>query len=140
MNTKAWLLIAVSAAGDTGLTPIQLQKSLFIIGKSLKLKNYYNFTPYSYGPFDQQIYIDAEILSAKLLLNVTYDKSYRYPRYIISNKGLEEAKDIRKKVKDEKVDFIFKTVGFIKSLSFKQLLKIVYETYPSFAVNSIFKG
>ncbi|OGM28159.1 hypothetical protein A2962_02110 [Candidatus Woesebacteria bacterium RIFCSPLOWO2_01_FULL_39_61] len=140
MDKKSWLLLVVSSSGDTGLTPIQLQKSLFIIGQSLKLKDFYDFVPYSYGPFDSQIYIDAETLSSENLINMTYENSHRYPKYEISSSGLDKVKEIKKQTKDDETEFVSKTVNFVKSLSFKQLLKIVYEAYPAYAVNSIFRG
>jgi len=140
MKTRDWLLITVNAAGDEGLSPVQLQKTLFLIGQTLNLKSFYNFTPYSYGPFDSQVYSDAEELSANGQININYDKARTYPRYIISDKGQDQSVVLEKKIKNTEVELVHKTTEFVKRLSFKQLLKIVYEAYPSFAVNSIFKG
>lgn len=138
MKVSDWILITVDYAKEEGLTPIQLQKTLFLIGQSLKLKDFYNFVPYSYGPFDSQIYSDAELLSIDGCINVTYN-GRSYPHYKISVTGSERASEIKAKMEKKDTDFIEKTVEFVKSLSFKELLKAVYKSYPAYAVNSIFK-
>lgn len=140
MIPQNWTLLVVSSAGDAGLTPVQLQKSLFLIGQALSLKKYYNFTPYSYGPFDGEIYKDAENLETKGYLVISYNNNRSFPTYIITQMGSEFATSLKSQIDKKKSAFVGKLVGYVKSLSFRQLLKIIYNNYPQYAVNSIFRG
>lgn len=138
MNRKNILLLALANAENTGLSPVQLQKTLFLIGESLKPKKYYNFTPYSYGPFDSQIYLDAEDFSSQGLININYKKNEHYPNYVVSLKGSEKGKKLKSKSETKEVEFIQETVDFVKKLTFRQLLTVIYENYPQYSVNSVF--
>ena len=73
MNRKDYLLLVVAAAGSTPLTPVQLQKSLFLVKENLPEipVPFYEFEPYDYGPFDVEVYSDADSLASEgLLLSV----------------------------------------------------------------------
>jgi hypothetical protein len=68
MERKHWTLLVLAAAGGDPLTPVQLQKTLFLLEKErpeVSGRNYYRFTPYAYGPFDSRVYADAEILASE---------------------------------------------------------------------------
>lgn len=61
MERKDFLLLAV-AAGEEPLTPVQLQKSLFLISEAnlaAVTTPLYEFEPYHYGPFCPSIYDDV---------------------------------------------------------------------------------
>ena len=61
-----WTLLAICAGGFRGLSPVQLQKTLFLLGKQLPeavTADFYDFQAYHYGPFDRTVYVDAERLS-----------------------------------------------------------------------------
>jgi hypothetical protein len=65
MQRQDWLLLVLCAAHQEGLTPVQLQKSLFLVGQELPRhvrSHFYAFFPYNYGPFDPQICRDADRL------------------------------------------------------------------------------
>ena len=65
MERQRWTLLAIDEAAPSGLSPVQLQKTLFLIGKNLTREvgdSYYSFVPYNYGPFDAHVYSDAEVL------------------------------------------------------------------------------
>ena len=79
MNRKDILLIVVNRAGVNPLTPVQLQKSLFLVAKANLPElpaPFYDFEPYNYGPFCKAIYTDADDMQAAGLV-------YRIP----SSKG-----------------------------------------------------
>lgn len=138
MTRKEWLLLVIAKAGTTGLTPIQLQKTLFLAGQAYKLKgDYYNFIPYNYGPFDHQIYKDAEELAVNEHILI-YSDSNPYRKYLITPLGQIEANSLMQK--DKKIaKFAEELVTFVKSLRFKELLRVIYKNYPHFAANSIFR-
>ena len=53
MDRKDILLVVVASGNGTPLTPVQLQKSLFLISENLKGEipdPFYDFGPYHYGP------------------------------------------------------------------------------------------
>ncbi len=99
MKPQDWTLLAISAAKGRGLSPIQLQKSLFLLERRLSKEElgeqFYEFVPYNYGPFDVKIYQDAKYL-------------------------------------DE-------VVTWILGLSFRDLVRAIYEAYPQFRANSVFQ-
>src|SRR5439155_6656754 len=52
---SAWVLLALLAAEGHSLTPVQLQKCLFLLGSRRPKdvgRDFYHFRPYDYGPFD----------------------------------------------------------------------------------------
>ena len=64
MDRKYWTLLALGAAEGKALTPVKLQKTLFLLGQVFpKMEDFYNFVPYDYGPFNASIYEDAKILA-----------------------------------------------------------------------------
>src|SRR5436190_18669612 len=78
MEPKDWTLLVISAADSRGLSPVQLQKSLFLLERRLseeapaeKLgESFYEFVPYNYGPFDVKVYQDAEALEERGLVTI----------------------------------------------------------------------
>ena len=66
MASRECILIAiVAAAGDAGLNRVQLQKSAFLVGEEFDERlpaNFYQFRPYMYGPFAQDVYTDLDRL------------------------------------------------------------------------------
>jgi len=144
IKRENWVLLALYYAGDKGLSPVQLQKSLFILGENLpKLINdkleYYHFTPYNYGPFDVNIYNDALDLSKKRLINIQYSLDKSYPDYVVTEDGLKIAKEINKTISKEITNYLEKIIFWIKDLSFYDLLKIIYKSYPQFKIKSVFR-
>ena len=64
-NRECVLVAIVAAAGDDGLDRAQLQKSVFLVGEEFDGRlpaNFYQFQPYMYGPFAQDVYSDIERL------------------------------------------------------------------------------
>src|SRR5256885_12661208 len=76
MRRSRWVLLALLAAEGHSLNPVQLQKSLFLLGKRRPRevgKGFYHFRAYDYGPFDLAVYTDADELAEQGL--VTIDRS-----------------------------------------------------------------
>ena len=73
MQKEDFLLMVVASGKDEPLTPVQLQKSLFLIGEhkdgfSEVPQSFYDFRPYHYGPFDIRVYQDADVLAEQGLV------------------------------------------------------------------------
>ncbi|MHB8142804.1 MAG: hypothetical protein ACYDGX_03955 [Thermoleophilia bacterium] len=139
MKREHILLAVINEAGDRGLTPVKLQKSLFLIGKAFPelAKNYYNFIPYNYGPFDKEVYSDADLLTDSGL--VSSSESNGLTIYEISEDGISETERVLEDAPTEFTNYIQQMVSWIQPLSFQELISSVYAKYPEYKVNSIFQ-
>lgn len=122
MDKKDWLLLVLASAKKKGLTPVQLQKSLFLLGNEIPEavgKRFYDFVPYNYGPFDKAIYSDAEWLEAEGLL--TIQKKSTLPVYFITAAGDKRARELARKANKKDLTYLQEVVDWCSSLSFAEL-------------------
>jgi hypothetical protein len=137
-----WALLAIAAAEGRPLTPVQLQKVLFILGREKHRRvgpGYYAFHPYNYGPFSSEIYADAEALDGMGLVDVEHgDPARSWSTYTATADGLARAQELRKKAPADAVRYLEALVAWARKLTFQQLVSSVYERYPDQRVNSIF--
>ena len=142
MDRKEMLLLTVATAEDGGLTPVQLQKALFLIGES-KLDglptDYYEFVPYNYGPFDPTIYNEADDLGAIDQVAQIPVPGRSWAVYHITPSGQAEAQRIRSKSDPNLVAHVRAIVQWITGLSFSELLRAIYSAHPQFRENSVFQ-
>jgi hypothetical protein len=71
-----FLLLALASASDGRLTPVQIQKAMFLLKQEAGQfvgPDFYEFVPYNYGPFNSSIYDDLNALAGAGL--VTIDQS-----------------------------------------------------------------
>ncbi len=142
MRRQNWLLLAI-AASDHGLSPIQAQKSMFLMKMEANAfvgRRFYSFEPYDYGPFDQNIYNDVEAFAAEGLVDIERAPGRNWPRYKISRAGLEKAHGIRGDSDDDAVEYLDRVVDWVESRPFGALVRAIYERYPKYKVNSVFAG
>lgn len=142
MKKKDWTLLALNCSEDKTLSPLQLQKSLFLLGHMYSdavSNNFYNFVPYHYGPFCLKIYEDLDFLKLKDLISINVDTIRRWKTYSITDKGLNYVDNLKKQIKPEVYNYILEIVKWVKSRSFSQLLSSIYKQFPEFKVNSVFK-
>ncbi len=135
-------LLVIDAAGDTGLTPVQLMKSVFIIsrsGLSDLPSNFYPFFAYNYGPFHPDVYRDVEALVNEGLVLEIRDAGRNWSKYAIASAGLRYAEDLKHQVAREFSDYINAVVDWVQSLTFNQLLRAIYTKYPEMRENSVFQ-
>lgn len=141
MERKHWTLLVISAAGSSGLSPVQLQKCLFLISKNLSNvvgENFYSFIPYNYGPFDSAIYADAQTLINESLVTLARVSGKTWAYYVITPKGNEVATAVSSELTPQVKDYIVKIVHWVQRLSFVQLLTAIYQAYPEYRANSVF--
>jgi hypothetical protein len=137
MTRTDWLLLTLEAAGAKGLTPVQLQKTLFLLRSSLPLgAGFYKFQPYNYGPFSASIYRDAESLKQAGLVDIKAEGSSRI--YLLTPAGSMQAKCLA--VQSNVSEYVRSVVSWAQSLSFAQLVRAIYAKYPQYRENSIFNG
>lgn len=142
MKREKWILMAVNCAENGSLSPIQLQKSLFLLSR--KYPNevgsaFYEFEPYDYGPFNKEIYSDCMALAQQGFLIVQQPVGRGWSGYSITPKGTEKAKKLKNEVSKPAVKKLCQTVRWAQSLSFSQLLTAIYRAFPEFKKNSVFQ-
>lgn len=132
------LIAIIAAAGEAGLGRVQLQKSAFLVGEEFEdrlPKNYYQFQPYMYGPFAQEIYADVERLSEGPMIESFFgDDGRSYYRLSRSATPWRYSlpKDLESGVK--------RIVGWVSRMSsFDELVRAIYFLYPEQRENSVFE-
>ncbi len=142
MDRRHWPLLVIDQAGPVGLSPVQLQKILFLIGKNLPDEvgtDYYEFVPYNYGPFDQQVYADADSLIRSELVQSVQVSGRNWAYYTITSGGHDLAGYVRENEISERMSqYIATVVKWVQSLSFAQLLSAIYRAYPEYKAKSVF--
>jgi uncharacterized protein YwgA len=143
MDRKNWLLLALNAAGNFGLTPAQLQKSLFLLEKEAPQTfdgdDRYYFSPYNYGPFSKQVYDDAEVLAADGLASITRPEGQTYSEYRVTARGADVAANLRNDVNQKSLAYLETVVAWARKQSFSGLVRAIYHKYPEYRANSVFQ-
>ena len=144
MEKKEWILLVAGCVEEGGLTPVQLQKSLFLIKEMLpdrfEDEEFYDFSPYNFGPFSKEIYQDAESLALEGYIAINRLPDKRLEEYSITAKGLKLASQFKENFEPQVYDYISKVVHWVRSATFTHLLKTIYNKFPKYRVNSVFKG
>ena len=142
MKREEMLLAVLAAAGGRPYQPVQIQKVMFLLDRNVPELitdgERYHFEPYDYGPFDKQVYKDAEQLSFFDLVEITHSPNGRWKRYAASGEGWERGRAILDDLPAAHRSYIEAISQWVRSLGFNQLVKSIYEAYPEMKTNSIF--
>ena len=144
MDRKYWTLLVLASAAGGPLSPVQLQKSLFLVDRNLTRAqrgggSFYSFRAYDYGPFDSAVYADAATLQTDGLAVIT-EPAASHRTYSATPAGLEFAGPLRGALDPEVVDYLDRVVAWVRSMPFTELVKAIYAQYPEMKANSIFRG
>ena len=143
LTRQDWLLLALSKTPGGAMSPVQIQKSLFLFGQevggSISTK-FYSFEPYDYGPFDAAIYVDLRRMTNEGLVRGEWSPGQSWKSYTITRSGLKAALRLENGANARLTEFLGRIVVWVKGRSFSELLRSVYTAYPEFAVNSVFRG
>lgn len=143
MNRRDAVLAVLAAADGNGYGPAQLQKALFLISRNaadlFDDGRGFNFTPYDYGPFDKRVYDAADGLAAEGLCSVMRS-SNGYRTYSATAEGQKLGEELLNRLDPNKRSYIQEVSRWVRSLSFAQLVKAIYQAYPETRENSIFVG
>jgi hypothetical protein len=143
MTPRDWTLLAIDAANGDGLTPVQLQKALFLLSREMPdavSEGFYHFVPYHYGPFDRRVYADAERLAQDGIVTIAQRSGENWSRFIINETGKSQAASLRRYVMRNATDYLGRVVEWVQRQSFEQLVRAIYEKYPDMKANSVFHG
>ena len=143
MEDKDFLLLVVAAGKNRPLTPVQLQKSLFLLSES-KLpeapNSIYSFEPYHYGPFDSDIYADADSLRDDGKVVRLPSARGAWTETAITADGSSKAASLEKGLSKASANYIRELVQWVQSQSFSGLLRAIYSKYPEYREHSVFQG
>jgi hypothetical protein len=144
MTTRQeWLLLALAHRNGQPMTPVQIQKAMFLMGmeaKQLVGIGFYKFIPYNYGPFDADVYHDLDGLAARGLVTSDSFPGRSWKMYAITPAGVAEAARAKTAANKTAVLFLGRVVDWVSSMSFPQLVRAIYTKYPAFKANSVFTG
>jgi uncharacterized protein YwgA len=141
MTRKDLLLLVLAAGEGKALSPIQLQKSLFLVQENcpgILEGPFYAFEPHNYGPFCKDIYREVESADLLNFVKVHRKMGQSWRDYSVTNQGIEAASKLQ--VRDEIKRYIREVVDWVISQPFDELVRAIYHQYPRYKVNSIFKG
>lgn len=142
MERRDWVLLALLAAPDKRLQPVQLQKSLFLLqqrGGTLG-SAFYAFRPYHYGPFSREVYDDADTLAIEGMLQVDHAPGSYWREYSATEEGLTRARCLSSEAKPEAWAYLQRAVLWVTGLSFNELVRSIYVHFPEYRVNSVFQN
>ena len=143
MKRDDWLLVAI-AASRVGLSPVQAQKSMFLLreeaGTKIDKRKFYKFVPYDYGPFASNIYDDLDSLCRSDLVMRVPEAGRSWSRYRVTLDGLDRVIELKCEADADTVAFVEKVVTWVTSLTFRDLLRAIYTKYPDYSVNSVFSN
>jgi uncharacterized protein len=143
--TRGELVLAILAAADgRTYTPVQIQKAAFVVCDQfpdlIDEGPSFDFRPYDYGPFDSDVYSAIETLQAGGEAIIAPSPSGNWNTYAASDEGAERGQALLYALDEEVWQYIIKISNWVRALSFKSLVKSIYEAYPHMRENSIFKG
>jgi uncharacterized protein len=143
MDKKNLILVAISLAEDGYLSPAQIQKSMFLLGKKIPSvieEDFYKFVPYNYGPFCREIYDDIDELENQGLVKFIRPLGQKWHDYSITKQGRDCIEGIGKSGDKKDINYFSKLISWVKSVSFKELLMAIYREYPEYKEKSIFQA
>lgn len=143
MNSNDFVLAVFASSNNAIHSPVQIQKLFFLIEKKipeLSENNYFNFTPYNYGPFDPEIYdVILELISSGDLKEIN-DVNSGIMKYNTTDKGQIRGEQILQSLGENATDKIKILSEFVRRLSFSELVSAIYKEYPEMKKCSIFRG
>lgn len=143
MKRNDWLLVLLQLPGHTDqenepMDRLRITKTLFLLGREIReLPNFYNFSPYLYGPFSLDIYKDIDELLTGGYVRQEITLPLNWSRYWLTGKGIEEAQRIHKEIELSVIAKMEEIKRLVTGLSFLSLLKHVYSRYPEYAKDSV---
>lgn len=143
LTRQDWLLLALSKSPGGTMSPVQIQKALFLFGQGAGDSigtDFYSFHPYDYGPFDAAIYTDLRRVTNLGHIQGEWNASRCWKTYAITGSGRKAALALENDVDARLAEYLGRVVTWVRGKSFPDLLRSVYAAYPEFAVNSVFRS
>ena len=142
LTRQDWLLLALSKSSGGTMSPVQIQKALFLFGQEVGGSlgtQFYSFEPYDYGPFDAAIYVDLRRMTSLGHVRGDWSPGRSWKNYTITGLGRKAARELESDADARLAAFLGRIVAWVRGRSFSDLLRSIYAAYPEFAVNSVFR-
>jgi len=143
MDRRELLLAVLVAAKGHALHPAQIQKAVFLLDRNLpRLVDKgpgYHFVPYNYGPFDRNVYVEAERLRDAGDAIIAPAPNGRWYTYAASEAALSRDDVILCRLTAKHRQYLVSVVQWVLAQSFSSLVKSIYDAYPEMKENSIFQ-
>lgn len=139
IDRRSWALLAIASAEGKPLSPVQLQKSLFLFGRNAPEvpANFYEFEPYHYGPFSKQVYSDTQELARLGHVEFVQGRG-GWAEYRATPAGLRAADVAAQQAPPRAVEYLRSVVAWTRTLSFRDLVSSIYQAYPEQRAKSVF--
>lgn len=144
LNKRQSRLLVFLGGGNQKLDPIRIMKGMFLFDMKapktwLSADTRYNFSPYNYGPFTPELYRDLEHLQDLGYVRAEQALNRSWKHYSLTENGIEASRQAENSVGRASARYLHTLYDFVANVSFRQLLESVYEDFPDYAVNSVFK-
>ena len=143
LTRRDWLLLALWKSPGGTMSPVQIQKAMFLFGQGTGDSlgtDFYSFQPYDYGPFDAAIYADLRRMTNLGHVRGQWNPDRSWKTWTITGPGREAALVLENDADARLAEYLGRIVAWVRGRSFSELLRGVYAAYPEFAVNSVFRG
>ncbi len=137
------ILLATLAAADGDFSPVQIQKTMFLLDKKVAHLTggpHFNFRAYDYGPFDQSIYQSLTNLSISGLAAISGDPTTKQRRYGLTSEGQKTGTAILGGMEPALAKYITELTAWVRSVGFAELVSSIYQEFPDMKANSVFRG
>lgn len=144
LTKKDLTLLVLTLAEGKPMTPVQLQKSVFLLQMRLPHEMLpaegYEFSAYNYGPFTSEVYSDALRLAAEEAVAVNSSSYGKYSEYSATEIGRELGTKLTQELPQEAVSKAQEIIDWVRKQSFSGLVSAIYAEFPDYKANSVFRG
>ncbi|MBI3465207.1 MAG: hypothetical protein HY000_19450 [Planctomycetes bacterium] len=143
MNRRELVLAALAASGGATHTPVQIQKLLFLLERTVPQHvggQKFSFQAFDYGPFDPSVYKEIEQLEKTGLARIDRTQYPSMKTFALTLTGQEQGEIALQQLPADVQDYFRRVSQWVRSLSFANLVSAIYHAYPDMKVNSVFNG
>jgi hypothetical protein len=145
LSLRQQTLLAFLGGGDgQEIDPVRIMKGLFLFGQEapsgwIPAEGRYDFEPYNYGPCSFDIYADLDALQRRGYIRTTAVAGRSWQYYSLTAAGVATLGEVVASMHPEALRYLGEIRQFVMKLPFRSLLQAVYQRYPDYAVNSVFR-
>ncbi len=141
MNPRQqWLLLLLGAPGGShGVDQVRAMKGLFLLAMEPghPAASLFTFEAYDYGPFDSSVYRDLDAFEAEGLVTVTRFPSTRRRVFDLTDRGRVRYRELTETMAEADLETVARVKARVTSLSFTELLREIYTSFPEFRERSV---
>lgn len=143
LTPSEWALVVLGAARQP-MSPVQVQKALFLLRERLLVPagredESYAFHAYDYGPYCGEIFGDLFTMSTNGLVTVLVPEGRSYRVYEATAAGRAKATSVSSGLDAAAREYVQNLVEWVQRQSFADLLRTVYAAFPAMAEKSVFR-